>query len=139
MDVLLDLFCPFNTVEDIAEMTRKLNNIIESTCSSLNDSYYDSFTMGELQNNAYGLCNSEQRVDAVNFQPSRQDIFQMSLHDAWPTTSGQMKDAPGTDLEVIENLRPVDESLLTDLERELQVDQLEDLPELLDICDLIAR
>jgi hypothetical protein len=66
------------------------------------------------------------------------DGFQM-LRAVLPNTPGQMSDRQGTNLEMIQNLQPVDESLLTNLERELQVDQLEDLPELMDICDFISR
>ena len=136
-DVLLDLFCPFNTVEDIAEMTTKLNNIIAAPCSLVHD---DGFTtMTEFQWEA-SLIQTEGDIDMLNFQePSSRDGSQTLLAVSQSPAAGQETDRQRTNFEIIQNLQPVDERLLTDLEKELQVDQLEDLPELMDICDFIPR
>lgn len=133
-DVLLDLFCPFNTVEDIAEMTGKLNNIAEWSL------FVNGGVTAKTEFQAYDtdLCTTEGKIDLPNLQEQSLDGFQM-LRAVLPNTPGQMSDRQGTNLEMIQNLQPVDESLLTNLERELQVDQLEDLPELMDICDFISR
>ena len=129
-DVLLDLFCPFNSVEDIAEMTRKLNNITESPCSLFNDGVTATT---ELQAYDIELGTSEECCPAPNLQHPNLDISQM-VRAMLQSPPGQMKDKQAlTNLEIIQNLQPVDDNLLTDLERELEVDQLEDLPELMDI------
>ena len=135
-DVLLDLFCPFNTVEDIAEMTRKLNNITETPWSLFN---YGVTATTELQAYDIELGTSDEENAVPNLQHPNLDISQM-VRAMLQSTPGQMKDKQGlTNLEIIQNLQPVDDNLLTDLERELEVDQLEDLPELIDICDLMTR
>ena len=133
-DVLLDLFCPFNTVQDITEMTGKLNNITETPWNMFND--------GVTATTEHEACDIELGASEENAAPNLQypnlEISQM-VRAVLQGAPGQMKDRQGTNLEIIQNLQPVDDSLLTDLERELGVDKLEDLPELMDICDLITR
>lgn len=140
-DVLLDLFCPFNTVEEITEMRRKLNNITEAPWCLCND----DFSVAELQDNASDSRTTEGKTttENPNFEPNitpSRESSQM-LRDVLQSTPGQLTDKQGTSFEIIQNLQAVDERLLTDLERELQMDQLEDLPELMDvgICDFISR
>ena len=134
-DVLLDLFCPFNTVEMIAEMTTKLNNIIAAPCSVVHDDDNGLTTTTELQWEA-NLIPTEGDIDVQNLPGSLRDGSQTP--GTFPAAEQEL-DRQGTNLEIIQNLQPFDERLLTDLERELQVDQLEDLPELIDICDFIPR
>lgn len=136
-DVLLDLFCPFNTLEDIAEMTTKLNNIIASPHSLVHDDGFTTTT--ELQWDASWMP-TEGDIDMMNFQePRLRDTSPTLLTVSQSSVAGQDTDRQRTNLEIIQNLQPVDERLLTNLERELQVDQLQDLPELMDICDFISR
>ena len=117
-------------------MTRKLNNITESPWNLFNDGFTATT---ELQAYDVELGRSEEENAALNLQQPNLDISQM-VRAMLQSTPGQMKDKQGlTNLEIIQNLQPVDDNLLTNLERELEVDQLKDLPELIDICDLMTR
>ena len=134
-DVLLDLFCPFNTVEEIAEMTRKLNNTAEAPWN-LDSEGFTTTTGLQICDSDFGT--SEGRIDLLSMQPAGSASSDV-IHTISLETPGQVNDRHTTNLEIMQNLQPVDESLLTNLERELQVDQLKDLPELTDICDLISK
>ncbi len=136
-DVLLDLFCPFNTVEDIAEMSGKLNNITEAPWSLFSDGVTATT---EFQAWDDGLCTTEGETALSNLQQPNWDSFQ-TVRAVLQSVPGQgVNDKQRTDdLEIIQNLQPLDDNLLIDLERDLEVDQLQDLPELMDICDFISR
>lgn len=232
--MLLDLFCPFNSIEYIAEMSASLHNNDEEPWSLLDDSVYTA-KVGDSNNN---LSSNEGKTSMPTFQGlqlsasdgddrgekrkrdlsstgsstegeeqqkrlrldscentdlptlQRQSLEGTGASDfpcsmpANLNSSGRKMDLPSlqrtrlytsitedtptlqatsfvscptsrvglqgetcqenygrqwTNLEMIQNLQPVDEMLLTYLERELEVDQLEDLPELNDIDYYITR
>lgn len=112
-DVLLDLFCPFNSIQDIREMSRKINitGIEDETTSAPQPD-------GNM-------------TPPITRSMARNDGSAM-LRELLQTAPGNLRNkAKETESDISQNLKLIDETCLMDLALELQVDKLSDLPELM--------
>jgi hypothetical protein len=118
-------------------MSGKLNNITEAPWSLFSDGVTATT---EFQAWDDDLCTTEGEIAVSNLQQPNWDSFQ-TVRAVLQSVPGEgVNDKQRTDdLEIIQNLQPLDDNLLIDLERDLEVDQVQDLPELMDICDFISR
>jgi hypothetical protein len=119
-------------------MSGKLNNITEAAWSLFSDSVTATT---EFQAWDDDLCTTEGEIALSNLQQPNWDSFQ--------TVRAVLQSAPGQGVnnkqrtddvaEIIQNLQPLDDNLLIDLERDFKLHQLQDLPELMDICEYLEK
>lgn len=129
-DVLLDLFCPFNSIQDIKEIARKMSNITGMET-------YEDEMKGFLAGDTRGSSPSAQEPRWWCDENNSYSGMKARLNDGSNTLRELLQSVPpavaGTrsnesELDTAQNL--IDETCLMDLALEFQVDKLNDLPEL---------
>lgn len=118
MDILLDLFCPFNTAEEIAETERILKTIGKEATGD-HDGNEKCLESKPRSHEGHPI----QHHHKVN--TTTEDIH-VEEREKPPTIFGEIMEM---------NLMQVDDGLLKTMERQLQVEELKDLPDLVDIFD----
>lgn len=121
-DVLLDLFCPFNSIQDIGEITRKIINIIGL------EGIADETKSLTQTDNLTPIPWCDERASSDHKQSLVRNDGSAMLRELLQSTPGNKSKEP--ELDITQNLKIIDETCLMDLALELQVDKLNDLPEL---------
>lgn len=119
-DVLLDLFCPYNSIQDIREITRKMSNISGMEANKNEVNIFSQADDSSVQEPRW----DGERVTNNSYNMARMNEGSSKLREL-------LQSAPGNRNNELEfDMSFIDDTCLMDLALELQVDKLSDLPEL---------
>lgn len=118
-DILLDLFCPYNSIQDIREITRKMSNI-----SGMETNKSETNIFSQADDSSTPLEEAWWDSEPNSYHRARMNNGSSNLLELLQSAPRERNNEAELDMSLI------DDTCLMDLALELQVDKLSDLPEL---------